>query len=460
MAMTETQLQEILETEEDFPALSQLPAKIVRLTSQLSAPVNEIAELLRADEALLGKMLGVINSPFYRFTDEISDIEQAISLVGYRKICNLAVGLSLLEQFPPEKTRLFDYRQFWERALCTAVAAGEISTHLHEDLKEETFTLGLLQDIGNLALSHACPIEYGQAIGLARGGEEHIVHAEREILVIDHAQAGAVLCKYWKLPSRLTQVVQNHHFSEFDEPVPMDLKSTIHVANLSNLIADVFYEHDPDRRKEILYERAESFFFRFGSGLVDQLLEKVPDHLQNIGSVLSVPIGDPAEAEIKPPSPYLETCPNCGASGTGKFCNECGDSLEKKPEHPPLDTNKILIAEDSAATRFALSILIKKLGYSPIEAINGADALRLARKERPGMILMDIQMPRMSGIEALKIIRREKGTSHIPVVMLTSITHANTVIEALESGANDYVVKPFTAAIIQDRVSKHMTRGD
>lgn len=88
--------------------------------------------------------------------------------------------------------------------------------------------------------------------------------------------------------------------------------------------------------------------------------------------------------------------------------------------------------------------------------MNKVDAIRLARKELPRIVLMDMMMPAMNGLEALKKIREERTTLHIPVVMLTSITNAETVIEALRADANDYVVKPFIETTVHDRVKKCM----
>jgi len=69
---------------------------------------------------------------------------------------------------------------------------------------------------------------------------------------------------------------------------------------------------------------------------------------------------------------------------------------------------------------------------------------------------MDVVMPGMNGLEALKRIREDKQLSEIPVVMLTSLTDSETVIESVQAGANDYVVKPYTADTIADRIKKYM----
>ncbi|MDA0747230.1 MAG: HDOD domain-containing protein [bacterium] len=451
--MTESDLQDILQNTTDFPALSEVAAEIVDLTTRLSAPVHQVAELLQADQALLKRMLVVINSPFYKFSDPITRIDQAITLMGYKKICMLAVALSLMELFPPEQSGEFDQVNFWKNAVCTAVSAAEIAARLPKDLPEEAFTVGLLQDAGILLLGRCRPLTYGRALGFAQAKEIHMAQAEREILGLDHAVAGAVLCRHWKLPALFANIVRDHHFFEFGETSAENQGSVTRVANLASLFTAAFYDNNNEQLRQSLYERAQTFF-KFSPARVDEILATVPDQLQKIGTAFAIPVED--QEEIPEETPYLEYCSKCGAPGGTKFCKECGANLEIQEAKPRLSMDKILIAEDSAATRLALSILIRRMGYSPVEALNGADALRLARKERPGMILMDIQMPGMSGLEALQKIRQEADIAHIPIVMLTSITSAETVIEALQAGANDYVVKPFTASIVQDRVQKHM----
>ena len=103
-----------------------------------------------------------------------------------------------------------------------------------------------------------------------------------------------------------------------------------------------------------------------------------------------MPVDSEETIEAAAPSIYFEQCPNCGAEGGSKFCSECGHNMELEVERPSLNMDKILIAEDSAATRLALSILVRRLGFTPLEAYNGSEALRLAKKEMPGMILMDV----------------------------------------------------------------------
>ena len=96
------------------------------------------------------KMLKVVNSGFYELTEQVTKIEEAIQLLGYKKMCNLAVGIDLLTQFPTAPGGAFDHAKFWQKAICYGVASADISKKLPNDLPADVFTIGLIQDLGVL----------------------------------------------------------------------------------------------------------------------------------------------------------------------------------------------------------------------------------------------------------------------------------------------------------------------
>ena len=100
--------------------------------------------------------------------------------------------------------------------------------------------------------------------------------------------------------------------------------------------------------------------------------------------------------------------------------------------------------------------MLKRMGYNVVVALNGEEAVQLARQERPDLILLDIMMPVMDGIEALKSIRGDIRLRATPIVMLTSTTDVRMVTEAIECGANDYIAKPFSVTLLTERVERYI----
>lgn len=116
---------------------------------------------------------------------------------------------------------------------------------------------------------------------------------------------------------------------------------------------------------------------------------------------------------------------------------------------PPSDT-KMLIVEDDASIREMLADIFRTF-YRVITASDGMEALEMVEKEMPSIVLSDVVMPRMSGTELCKHIKREFNTCHIPVVLLTARTAVEHTLEGLRIGADDYITKPFNINLLVSR---------
>ncbi|MBN2731299.1 MAG: sigma-54-dependent Fis family transcriptional regulator, partial [Balneolaceae bacterium] len=106
-----------------------------------------------------------------------------------------------------------------------------------------------------------------------------------------------------------------------------------------------------------------------------------------------------------------------------------------------MDKNLILVADDEPSMRLNIIELLEDEGYSLLQASNGAEAVKMAIEHQPLVVLMDIKMPELSGIQALKTIK--KNTSRIPVIVFTAYGSNEKPIEAMKAGAFDYLEKPF-----------------
>ncbi len=453
--VNEKDILKIVETAEDFPTPSTAATQVAQMTTDLQVPVSEVAKLIMMDVGLSTKLLKVVNSSFYGLSEPISEVVQAINILGYKKVGSLALGLSVMETFSGPLASGFDLNLFWEKSVCNAVSAGIIAERLRRDIPGEVFTAGLLQDIGSLFLAQYYPFEYGGAIATSKTSGTHLAKVERDSIGIDHAAVGAILSKHWNLSPIFEETIREQHFVEFEKDISASpVADLIRVIHLSSLVTDVFYEEDKEERTALLVERTKDLF-GLGEKHVTEILEKIPDEMQEAGSTFELEIRlKPPLKEGGAPGEVLTECPRCGAKALGKFCVECGESLIKRAFDP--SNKRILIAEDSVATRRALAFVIKKMGYEVLEAVNGQEALDLAREHKPGMIMLDIMMPMLRGDEVLKILRKEPDTADVPIIMLTSLTDGNTVRGVIEAGANDYVVKPYAADTIVNRVKKYM----
>ncbi|OGR75616.1 MAG: hypothetical protein A2X32_03080 [Elusimicrobia bacterium GWC2_64_44] len=110
--------------------------------------------------------------------------------------------------------------------------------------------------------------------------------------------------------------------------------------------------------------------------------------------------------------------------------------------------NKILIADDDAEMLETLSSMLEAEGYQVIKAENGQEAVELARKELPALIMLDIHMPVMDGLKACKAIKDDKVTHGSQVVMLTVEGSINEIQQAISYGAKTYITKPSSKAEI------------
>jgi len=109
---------------------------------------------------------------------------------------------------------------------------------------------------------------------------------------------------------------------------------------------------------------------------------------------------------------------------------------------------KILIVEDEKDIIKMLEYNLKKEGFKVIVAQDGEDALDAALRQYPDLILLDLMLPGMDGLEVCKSLKKESKTSLIPIIMLTAKDRSDDIHKAKEVGANGYIVKPFEAATL------------
>lgn len=116
---------------------------------------------------------------------------------------------------------------------------------------------------------------------------------------------------------------------------------------------------------------------------------------------------------------------------------------------------KILTIDDMATMRKIIKSLLNQLGYKNVdEAENGKEALAKLKQQKYDLVLLDWNMPEMDGITLLREIRKDSQLKDIPVIMVTAEAKKENVLLAIQTGANNYIVKPFTAETLKEKMDK------
>lgn len=116
---------------------------------------------------------------------------------------------------------------------------------------------------------------------------------------------------------------------------------------------------------------------------------------------------------------------------------------------------RILVVDDFNTMRRIVKNILKQLGFENVgEAENGQEALEVLKKEKFDFVITDWNMPVMNGLDLLKAIKADAALKDIPVMMVTAEAQQQNIVEAVKSGASNYIVKPFTAEVLEEKINK------
>lgn len=119
---------------------------------------------------------------------------------------------------------------------------------------------------------------------------------------------------------------------------------------------------------------------------------------------------------------------------------------------------KVLIVDDNEKNLKLLAEIIRHMGHEPVCATNGGDGIRIAREQLPGLILMDIQMPVIDGITAMKILKADPLTRHMHIIAVTSCSMVENMEKFLQEGFDNYMLKPIVISSLMNMVEAALTR--
>ena len=269
-----TDSDKILEKIKELPTL---PTVFSRLSDAMSNPRvtnDEIASIISSDQSAAMKVLKVVNSAFFGFSGRIDTISRAILYLGLNEVRNLVFAMSVINLFK-KKSKLMNFRpsEFWSHSIAVGVSSRIIGNSLQIQNLENYFLAGILHDIGKLILFEYASDEYEQVLKIVEEKRCFIKDAETEVIGVDHAQIGEMLCLKWNLPLTLRNAVKFHH-SGLTTGSTDKLVATIYLSDIIARTLNLGYPGDdliPDPNELILEKLKipEKFF----TGNMDEIIK-------------------------------------------------------------------------------------------------------------------------------------------------------------------------------------------
>src|SRR5271157_4376087 len=137
---------------------------------------------------------------------------------------------------------------------------------------------------------------------------------------------------------------------------------------------------------------------------------------------------------------------------------DAGKAAKSNQQGAGMARERILVVEDEEEIQELIAYNLNKEGFRTVAALSGEDALKKARSEKVDLVLLDLMLPGMDGLDVCRALKKGEKTQAIPVVMLTAKGEESDIVSGLELGADDYIVKPFSPKILVARIKTVLRR--
>lgn len=195
-----------------MPSLPTVVARLTRLIADPKTTASDINVALSSDPGLVTKILKLVNSSYYGFPRRITTITNAVVILGFNQVRNLALSAFIFDKFASAgRESGFDVNGFWKHSIGAAFTGADIARQLDPKLEEDAFICGLLHDLGKFVMALSAPRHLAQVLDIVRKNDILFNSAERMCLGYDHAMLGAIVMEQWNLPEALVDVVRYHH---------------------------------------------------------------------------------------------------------------------------------------------------------------------------------------------------------------------------------------------------------
>lgn len=223
--MDRNQLRERIEQAGNLPTLPDVVIRINEMADRAETTGRQLGLEIAKDQVISAKVLKLVNSGFYGFSQPIASVAHAVTLLGFEAVKSLVLSSTVLDMMKDALPGL------WEHSVACARTSALIAEYVALEDAQEVCTAGLLHDLGKVILRQTMEDSFHQVVHLVRENDGLFVEAEERVLGAHHGHFAGWLLEKWGLPDRLVHPIADHHSFSLDRPFAR-ATAVVHLADI------------------------------------------------------------------------------------------------------------------------------------------------------------------------------------------------------------------------------------
>ncbi len=204
-------IEKTIETIRELPTLPLVAHKINTILQDPKSSVSDLTKIVEKDQSLAAKVLKLVNSAHYGLTQRVTNVKQAIALLGYKNISYIVMTISVFDTLRHVKKHHFDRREFWNHSIAVAQLSLKLAKECEYNLIDDIFTAGLLHDLGKVFMDGYLHEEFEAIVECAQKDGISFIEAENRLFDVDHTMVGEWIARTWGLPLHVIAGIKHHH---------------------------------------------------------------------------------------------------------------------------------------------------------------------------------------------------------------------------------------------------------
>lgn len=204
-------LRAIVNKTTELTPLKTVATKAIQMAEDERSATMDLANLISSDQALTAKLLRLSNSAYYGYGRRISNVREAVILLGMRTVRSVAISTAIIDAFKIPELDGFSQDLFWAHSVTVGLVGESIARETKVARPEDAFTAGVLHDVGKLAMMLCEPRLFQATVRLVETSGISWEAAELRVFGVQHHMVGARLAQRWKFPEGLVDAIRSHH---------------------------------------------------------------------------------------------------------------------------------------------------------------------------------------------------------------------------------------------------------